>query len=206
MPETLPKNSRKPRTTAPINDAYGHLQPQALDVERAVLGALMVDKDAYAMICEILNPDSFYEHRNQLIYTAIRNLRVEEKPVDMLTVTEQLSRDTVYGPWGRPDMAPFIFMKAILNGKPIHIFNNGNMRRDFTYISDIINGVLDVIKKVLNVKGAYIYEGMKAGDVTCTYADTTKLEKDYGYSPKTSVEDGLDEMYLWFKSNINKFD
>ena len=61
-------------------------------------------------------------------------------------------------------------------------------------------------KRVLNVKGSYIYEGMKAGDVTCTYADTTKLEKDYGYSPKTSVEDGLDEMYLWFKSNINKFD
>ena len=142
---------------------------------------------------------------------------------------------TVYGPWGRPDMAPFIFMKAILNGKPIHIFNNGNMRRDFTYISDIINGVLDVIKKepenvrsevynighgapvelmdfikcmekVLNVKGAYIYEGMKAGDVTCTYADTTKLEKDYGYYPKTSVEDGLDEMYIWFKNNVNKFD
>src|SRR5574344_1998677 len=111
---------------------------------------------------------------------------------------------TVYGPWGRPDMAPFIFMKAIMNGVLDVIKKEPENVRSEVY--NIGRGapveLMDFIKcmeNVLNVKGSYIYEGMKAGDVTCTYADTTKLEKDYGYSPKTSIEDGLDEMYLWYK-------
>ena len=69
-----------------------HLQPQALEVERAVLGALMNDRDAYAVVCEILSPESFYEQRNQLIYSAIRDLSLAEKPVDVLTVTDELER------------------------------------------------------------------------------------------------------------------
>lgn len=71
---------------------YAHLQPQALEVERAVLGALMNDRDAYAVVCEILTPESFYEQRNQLIYSAIRELSLAEKPVDVLTVTDLLER------------------------------------------------------------------------------------------------------------------
>ena len=71
---------------------YAHLQPQALEVERAVLGALMNDRDAYAVVCEILTPESFYEQRNQLIYSAIRELSLAEKPVDVLTVTDILER------------------------------------------------------------------------------------------------------------------
>ena len=74
------------------NTTYAHLQPQALEVERAVLGALMNDRDAYAVVCEILSPDSFYEQRNQLIYSAIRDLSMAEKPVDVLTVTDELER------------------------------------------------------------------------------------------------------------------
>ena len=74
------------------NTSYAHLQPQALEVERAVLGALMNDRDAYAVVCEILSPDSFYEQRNQLIYSAIRDLSLAEKPVDVLTVTDELER------------------------------------------------------------------------------------------------------------------
>ena len=72
------------------NTTYAHLQPQALEVERAVLGALMNDRDAYAVVCEILSPESFYEQRNQLIYSAIRDLSIAEKPVDVLTVTDEL--------------------------------------------------------------------------------------------------------------------
>ena len=74
------------------NTTYAHLQPQALEVERAVLGALMNDRDAYAVVCEILSPESFYEQRNQLIYSAIRDLSIAEKPVDVLTVTDELER------------------------------------------------------------------------------------------------------------------
>ena len=86
-------NGRRNSRLQPIDPNYAHLQPQALEVERAVLGALLIDKDAYAVVCEMLSPESFYEPRNQLIYTAIRDLSIEEKPVDVLTVTEQLARN-----------------------------------------------------------------------------------------------------------------
>ena len=76
-----------------MDNTYAHLQPQAPEIERAVLGALLVDKDAYAVVCEMLNPESFYEPRNQMIYTAIRDLAMAERPVDVLTVAEQLAKN-----------------------------------------------------------------------------------------------------------------
>lgn len=84
--------TRAARKPAPLDNTYGHLQPQALDVEKAVLGALLIDKDAYSVVCEILYPESFYEPRNQKVYTAIRELSMREQPVDILTVTEQLAK------------------------------------------------------------------------------------------------------------------
>ena len=94
MPESNNNNSnrRRQRTPQPVDNTYGHLQPQALDVEKTVLGALMIDKDAYSVVCEILHPESFYEPRNQKIYAAIRELSMKEKPVDIVTVTDQLSK------------------------------------------------------------------------------------------------------------------
>ncbi|MBO4718730.1 MAG: replicative DNA helicase [Prevotella sp.] len=86
-------NTRKARRQQPVDNTYGHLQPQALDVEKAVLGALMIDKDAYAVVCETLYPESFYEPRNRMVYAAIRDLAIEEKPVDVLTVADRLSKD-----------------------------------------------------------------------------------------------------------------
>ena len=92
----MAEQDNRPRRTAKkavnIDNTYAHLQPQALEVERAVLGALMVDKDAYAVVCEILYPESFYEPRNQMVYAAIRELSMAEKPVDTLTVTDQLAK------------------------------------------------------------------------------------------------------------------
>ena len=73
-------------------DDYGHLQPQAPELERAVLGALMIESDAYARISELLKPESFYEVRNQKVFQAIQTLAFEEEPIDILTVTEQLRR------------------------------------------------------------------------------------------------------------------
>ncbi len=135
---------------------------------------------------------------------------------------------TVYGPWGRPDMAPSLFMSAILSGKPIKVFNHGNMERDFTYIDDIVQGTLkiipsppqqaipyaiynmgcsapvklmDFIETIEKVTGkAAIKEmaEMQPGDVVSTYADTSLLEKDFRYKPSTSIETGIHRFYEWF--------
>uniref|UniRef100_A0AB33JNS0 Replicative DNA helicase n=2 Tax=unclassified Prevotella TaxID=2638335 RepID=A0AB33JNS0_9BACT len=82
------KAKRKQQTSIDTN--FGHLQPQALDVEQVVLGALMIDKDAFSIVSEILRPETFYEPRNQKVYQAIQNLNMNERPVDILTVSEEL--------------------------------------------------------------------------------------------------------------------
>jgi len=92
MPQTN-QNSTSRRSSAPIDSAYGHLQPQATDIERVVLGALMIDKDAFSIVAEIINPETFYEPRHQKIFTAIRTLNMGDKPVDFMTVTEELKRE-----------------------------------------------------------------------------------------------------------------
>ena len=92
MPENKDQNQTKKRRSAPIDSTYGHLQPQALDIERVVLGALMIDKDAFSMVSEIIRPETFYEPRNQKIFTAIRTLNMDDRPVDFMTVTEELKR------------------------------------------------------------------------------------------------------------------
>jgi len=102
MAEQDNNNRRRPRRQQPVDNSYGHLQPQALEVEKAVLGALMIDKDAYAIVCETLRPDSFYEPRNQMVYEAIRDLAIEEKPVDVLTVTERLAKNGILEEIGGP--------------------------------------------------------------------------------------------------------
>ncbi len=134
---------------------------------------------------------------------------------------------TVYGPWGRPDMAPMKFMKNIVEGNPIDLYNYGNMKRDFTYIDDIVEGVcrillderevnfevynignsepvtvpyfIDVIENATGKKAIRNLIEMQAGDVYCTYADTDKILKDYGYAPYTSLEEGIGKLYAWYK-------
>ncbi|MDR3347602.1 MAG: NAD-dependent epimerase [Helicobacteraceae bacterium] len=151
---------------------------------------------------------------------------------------------TVYGPWGRPDMALFIFTKSILEGKPIDIFNHGKMKRDFTYIDDIVEGVARVIDtpplksaafdpsapdpafssapyRIYNIGNSSPVElmsfieaiesalGKKAvknllplqqGDVPATYADTSDLERDFGYKPSTDVQSGIDRFVSWYRA------
>ena len=135
---------------------------------------------------------------------------------------------TVYGPWGRPDMAPFIFMKSILEGKPIHVFNHGDMKRDFTYIDDIIDGILlllghpsdeSVPHRIYNIghsspvalldfiktieeetgrKALIEMEDMQPGDVYCTYADISCLQQDFGFYPHVSIQQGIHFFYKWY--------
>ncbi|CAB3289277.1 UDP-glucuronate 4-epimerase [Methanocaldococcus lauensis] len=136
---------------------------------------------------------------------------------------------TVYGEYGRPDMAFWKFTKNILLGKPIDVYNYGKMMRDFTYISDVVDGIMSAIKKdfeyeIFNlgndnpVKLEYAisliekYSGKKAiknylpmqpGDVEKTWADLTKSRKLLDYNPKVSIEDGLKRFVYWFKENFD---
>ena len=150
---------------------------------------------------------------------------------------------TVYGPWGRPDMAMFIFAKAILEGKPIRLFNHGNMRRDFTYIDDVTQAIVRLMDrppqgnpawsgarpdpatsaapwKIYNIGNNRPEEllhvvsllekefgrtairemlPMQPGDVPATYADIEDLARDIGFTPSTTIEDGIARFASWFR-------
>ena len=93
MAEQDSNKPRRPRKAAPVDNTYGHLQPQAPELEKVVLGALMIDKDAYTVVCEMLRPESFYEPRNGKVYAAIRDLSMAQQPVDELTVAQQLAKN-----------------------------------------------------------------------------------------------------------------
>jgi len=150
---------------------------------------------------------------------------------------------TVYGPWGRPDMALMLFTDAILNDRPIKVFNNGKMSRDFTYIDDIVDGIVKVIdnpakpnekwnpkdpeissssapyrlynigantplplmefietvENALGKKAEKNFMPMQDGDVVSTYADVSGLMEDFGYKPKTDLNDGIKEFVKWYR-------
>jgi UDP-glucuronate 4-epimerase len=143
---------------------------------------------------------------------------------------------TVYGPWGRPDMAPFLFMDSIINQKPIKVFNYGKLSRDFTYINDIIDGLsviidhpptdeipykiynigagkpvqlLDFITALENVTGKTAIKRMvemQPGDVYQTYADTTALEQDLHYKPQVSIQEGIKRLFGWYVAYTKSFE
>ncbi|UOB17082.1 NAD-dependent epimerase [Abyssalbus ytuae] len=135
---------------------------------------------------------------------------------------------TVYGPWGRPDMALFLFTKAITENKPIKVFNYGKMERDFTYIDDIVEGVVRIIEKKVENRLYKVYnignnnsvklmdfieeiernlqkEAVKdmlpiqPGDVEKTWANVDSLIKDYNYKPGTTIKDGIKSFIDWYK-------
>lgn len=150
---------------------------------------------------------------------------------------------TVYGPWGRPDMALFIFTKAILEGRPIDVYNEGRMRRDFTYIDDIVEGVvrvtdrvaapnpdwsgnapdpgtsyapnrvynignnspvellrfIEVLEEKLGKKAVMNLMPIQPGDVPATCADVDDLMADVGFTPGTSIEEGIGRFVDWYR-------
>ena len=89
-------NSRRKPQSSQVEDSLGRLQPQELEFEKSVLGALLLEKDAYSLISDILTPESFYDPRNQKVYSAISKLHVSQHPVDILTVVEQLRTDGTF--------------------------------------------------------------------------------------------------------------
>ncbi|MBU1033807.1 SDR family NAD(P)-dependent oxidoreductase [Patescibacteria group bacterium] len=134
---------------------------------------------------------------------------------------------TVYGPNGRPDMAPYMFTKAILEGKTIKKFGDGQTRRDYTYIDDIVSGVvaainldrkfeiinlgnsnpitlnefIDTLEKITGKKMQIEQLPMQPGDVDQTFADVAKAKKLLGYEAKTSFEEGMKKFVEWYKAN-----
>jgi UDP-glucuronate 4-epimerase len=133
---------------------------------------------------------------------------------------------TVYGTWGRPDMALFLFTKAILAGEPITVYNYGRMQRDFTYVSDIVDGILAALKhpqpfgiynlgnsqrvslnkfighieQKLGIKAKKKLIPMQMGDVPCTYADISSAQKDLHFSPKIGIKEGINDFIDWYRS------
>jgi len=134
---------------------------------------------------------------------------------------------TVYGPWGRPDMAMWMFTKAMLAGKPIQVFNHGDMKRDFTYVDNIIAGVkaslftggldpyeifnlgnnnpenlmdmIHLLAGTLGVEPKMEMLPMQPGDVPATYADISKAHKKLGYTPHTPIAEGIPKFVKWYK-------
>ena len=93
MPTTNTDRKTSRQQQKAFDKNYGHLQPQAVDMEKVVIGALMIDKDAFSMVSETLRPETFYEPRHQKIYNAIQTLSVNENPVDIMTVVDELKRE-----------------------------------------------------------------------------------------------------------------
>jgi UDP-glucuronate 4-epimerase len=135
---------------------------------------------------------------------------------------------TVYGPMGRPDMAYFGFTQKILSGQPIEVYGEGKMARDFTYIDDIVDGVvgvldhpppeaearlfnigdsrpvqlmrmIEVLEQALGVTASKIFRPMQPGDVTATYADISRLNALTGYRPKVTLEEGIPKFVDWYR-------
>ena len=136
---------------------------------------------------------------------------------------------TVYGPWGRPDMSAYIFTRRILAGEEIPVFNHGDMKRDFTYIDDIVAGVLacldrppagtpkhrlynlgnhrpeplmrfiEVLETSLGKKAKISFQPMQPGDVKETYADIDASRRDFGFDPATAIDEGIPRFTAWYR-------
>lgn len=184
----------------------------------------MNDKIPFSEEDQVDNPVSLYaatKKSNELMahsYAKLYNL-----PVTGLRFF------TVYGPAGRPDMAPWLFTEAILKGNPIKVFNHGKMMRDFTYIDDIVEGVIRIqeiipknaipyslfnignnepiqlsrfiaaIETATSKSAEKIMLDMQPGDVERTYANTARLEEAVDYKPKTEIEYGIQQFVDWYK-------
>ncbi len=139
-------NEKKGKST-PIDPTYGHVPPQALDIEEVVLGALMIDKEAFSVVSEMLSPDTFYDPRNQKVYKAIQTLSIEEKPVDMMTVTEELRHegalDSVGGPGRVIELTQNVASSANIEYHA-HILAQKHLARQLiSYASQVETGAFD---------------------------------------------------------------
>ncbi len=172
-------------------------------------------------------PDHLYPQINPYGYT--KAITESQFHISKIPNAVGLRFFTVYGPWGRPDMALFDFTKNILAGKPITLFNNGDMQRDFTYVDDIVQGIecvvdnmtprdmysigrgevvelqrfVDAIEDSLGKKAIIEYGPKHPADAKTTASDTTKLQS-IGYKPKTSIEEGVNNFVQWYRRHYGE--
>ena len=173
----MPEQRKKTLRQRPIDNNYGHLQPQAPDIEKIVLGALMIDKDAFTVVGEILHPETFYEPRHQKIYSAIQKLNIDERPVDILTVIEELKREGTLEECGGQtyiiDLSSHVASSAhieyhahILQQKYMarqlisyasvvetKAFDQKNLRQDYTQVEPVVKEAIQILQKASQNKG-----------------------------------------------------
>ncbi len=169
----------------------------------------------------VIQPASLYaatKRENELLAHVYHNL-YRQKSIGLRFFT-------VYGPMGRPDMAYYSFTKNILEGKPIEVYNYGKVSRDFTYVDDIVDGIvacmtvkfdyevlnlgrgqpysvgqfISIIEKETGKRAIKKMMPMAKGDVLITYADTSKAKSLLGYNPKVSLEEGIHKFVEWYKN------
>jgi UDP-glucuronate 4-epimerase len=236
-------------------DIVFHLAAQAgvrysLENPKAYINANIVGYFNVLDLCRIYNVGRLFYASSSSVYGITDNLIFEEtdktdSPASLYAATKKsnellahayshlynlktigLRFFTVYGPWGRPDMAPYIFSQAISSGEPIYVYNNGEMQRDFTFIDDIINSILLLIKadissnySVLNIGNStpvnlldfikclekefdklanLIFCEMQVGDVVSTWANVNQLIKVTNYVPQVSISKGVSEFVNWY--------
>ena len=181
------KNTRNTKSAKvqPVND-YGRIQPQAPELEEAVLGALMIEKDAYSQVSEILRPESFYEHRHQLIYAAITDLAINQKPVDILTVKEQLSKrgdlEEVGGPFYITQLSSKVASSAHIEYHARIIAQKSLARELITFTSNIQSKAFD---ETLDVDDL-----MQEAEGKLFEISQQNMKKDY-----TQINPVIDEAY-----------
>lgn len=163
-------NSR--RDLSPMEFTYGHVMPQAPEMEKAVLGALMIDKDAYLEVCDLLRPESFYEPRNQMVYEAIQRLTMEESPVDVLTVTDKLGKmgklEEVGGPGYVADLSSRVASSANIEYHANVVAEKYLSRQMIHYVGvigkktfDETYGIKDVIQEAESILFELTQKNMK---------------------------------------------
>lgn len=159
------RSDRRQSSQQSLELAYGHVMPQAPEVEKAVLGALMIDKDAYLEVCDLLRPESFYEPRNQMVYEAIMKLSMDESPVDVLTVTDKLGKmgklEEVGGPGYIAELSSRVASSANIEYHANVVAEKYLSRQMIHYVGEVGKKTFDEtypIKDVVNDAQAKLFE------------------------------------------------
>ena len=194
--ERRTSRNTKATKTSPI-DEYGHLQPQALDLEEAVLGALMVEGEAFSEISEILRPESFYKHEHQLIFQAIRSLAMQQHPIDILTVAEELRKkgnlEEVGGPFYITQLSGKVASSANIVYHAKIIAQKSLARQLITFASEIETGAFDETQDIEDL--------MQKAEGSLFEISQQNIKKDY-----TQINPVIREAYEMLKKAAARSD
>lgn len=171
--------------------SFGHVMPHALEIEKAVLGELMIDKDAYMEVCDLLRPESFYEPRNQMVYEAIQRLSMEESPVDVLTVTDKLGKfgklEDVGGPAYVAELSSKVATSANVGYHSNILAEKYLARQMVSYVSDIGKKTFDESYDIRDV--------VQEAESTLFELSQKNMKKDYSVLAPI-VDKAMERLYI----------